>query len=56
MVYMYEGGGAVDHNQSFLLGGVVVNCKAWAWVALAYASARLAGLASGNELEAICQH
>ena len=35
-------------------GGVVVNCKTWAWAAWAYASARLAGLASGNELEAIC--
>ena len=32
----------------------MVNCKTWAWAAWAYASARLAGLASGNELEAIC--
>ena len=27
MVYMYEGGGAVDHNQTPFVGNVVVNCK-----------------------------
>ena len=54
MVYMYEGGGAVDHNQTSLFGNVVVNCKTWRWAAWAYASARLAGLASNNSLDAFC--
>ena len=53
MVYMYNGGGAVDANQSLLLGGVVVNCKSWRWAAWANASARLIGLASNNDLESI---
>ena len=50
MVYMYNGGGVVDVNQSRLLGGAVVNCKSWRWVAWANASARLIGLASNQDL------
>ena len=48
MLYMYIGGGAVDHEQSYLLGGIVVNCKNWRWAALMCAAARIAGLASNN--------
>ena len=48
MLYMYIGGGAVDHEQSYLLGGIVVNCKNWRWAALICAAARIAGLASNN--------
>ena len=35
MVYMYIGGGAVAHGQSYLLGGIVMNCKTWKWVVYA---------------------
>ena len=48
IVYMYIGGGAVDHEQSYLLGGILVNCKNWQWAALMCAAARIAGLASNN--------
>ena len=47
---MYIGGGAVGHEQSYLLGGVVVSCKNWRWAALVYAATRIAGLASNNTL------
>ena len=47
---MYIGGGAVDHEQSYLLGGVVVSYKDWRWAALVYAATRMAGLASNNSL------
>ena len=50
VLYMYVGGGAVDHEQSYLLGGLVVICKNWRWAALASAAARVAGLASNNFL------
>ena len=50
VLYMYVGGGAVDHEQSYLLGGLVVLCKNWRWAALAYAAARVVGLASNNSL------
>ena len=50
ILYMYMGGGAVDHEQSYLLGGLVVSCKSWQWAALVYAAARVAGLASNNSL------
>ena len=48
LVYMYLGGGGVDYEQSPLLQGIVVVCKAWRWAAFAYAAVRLAGLACGN--------
>ena len=51
VLYMYVGGGAVDHEQSHLLSGLVVLCKSWRWAALAYAAARVAGLASNNFLD-----
>ena len=54
-LYMYVGGGAVDHEQSFLLGGLVVVCKTWNWVALMYAAARVAGFASNNNFGNIAQ-
>ena len=47
---MYIGGGAVDHEQSYLLGGLVVSCKSWRWAALVYAATRVVGLASNNSL------
>ena len=47
---MYIGGGAVDHEQSYLLDGVVVTCKHWRWAALVYAAARIVGLACNNSL------
>ena len=47
---MYIGGGAVDYEQSYLLGGLVVVCKTWTWAALVYAAARVVGLASSNSL------
>ena len=47
---LYIGGGAVDHEQSYLLGGVVVTCKHWRWAALVYAAARIVGLACNNSL------
>ena len=47
---MYIGGGAVDYEQSYLLGCLVVVCKSWKWAALVYAAARVAGLASNNSL------
>ena len=50
VLYMYIGGGAVDHEQSYLLGGVVVSYKNWRWAALVYAATRMAGLASNNSL------
>ena len=50
MLYMYIGGGAVDHEQSYLLGGFVVLCKSWRWAALVYAAATVAALASNNSL------
>ena len=50
MLYMYIGGGAVDHEQSYLLGSLVVSCKSWRWAALLYAAARVATLASNNSL------
>ena len=50
VLYMYIGGGAVDHEQSYLLGGLVVLCKSWRWAALVYAAARVVGLASNNSL------
>ena len=54
-LYMYVGGGAVDHEQSYLLGGLVVVCKNWKWAALMYAAARIAGLASNNNFGNIAQ-
>ena len=54
-LYMYVGGGAVDHEQSYLLGGLVVVCKNWKWAALMYAAARVAGLASNNNFGHIAQ-
>jgi len=48
VVYMYVGGGAVDHDQSKLLGGLVVVCESWKWAAVIYTAARIAGLASNN--------
>ena len=47
---MYIGGGAVDHEQSYLLGGIVVTCKRWRWAGLVYAAARIVGLACNNSL------
>ena len=47
---MYIGGGGVDYEQSYLLGGLVVVCKSWKWAALVYAAARVVGLASSNSL------
>ena len=44
-------GDAVDHEQSYLLGGVVVSCKDWRWAALVYAAARRVGLACNNSLD-----
>ena len=41
---------AVDHEQSFLLSGLVVSCKSWRWAALVYTAARMAGLVSNNSL------
>eukprot|EP00959_Pyramimonas_sp_CCMP1952_P366642 7678747-Pyramimonas_sp.AAC.1 len=38
VVYMYVGCGAVDHEQSFLLGGIVDICKSWKWAALVYSA------------------
>ena len=48
MFYMYIGGGDVDHEQFYLLGGIIANCKNWQWAALVCAAARIAGLASNN--------
>ena len=48
VLYMYVGGGAVDHEQSYLLGGLVVVFKNWRWAALAYSAARVVGLASNS--------
>ena len=45
---MYVGGGAVDYEQSYLLGGLVVVCKNWRWAALVSSAARVAALASNN--------
>ena len=53
MLYMYIGGGAVDNNQSFLIGGLVVVCKNWRWAALTHAASRLAGQACQNSLGAM---
>ena len=50
MLYMYIGGGAVDNNQSFLIGGLVVVCRNWRWAALTHAATRLAGQACQNSL------
>ena len=50
VVYMYIGGGAVDYDQSYLLGGLVVSCKGWRWAALVYVATRVVGLASNNSL------
>ena len=50
MLYMYIGGGAVDDDQSFLIGGLVVVCKNWRWAALTHAASRLAGQACQNSL------
>ena len=47
---MYIGGGAVYHEQSYLLGSLVVSCKNWRWAALLYAAARVVTLASNNSL------
>ena len=47
---MYIGGGAVDNDQSFLIGGLVVVCKNWRWAALAHAASRLAGQVCHNSL------
>ena len=43
VLYMYIGGGAVDHHQSHLLGGVVVSCKDWRWAAFIYVAMRIVG-------------
>jgi len=48
VVYMYVGGGAVDHDQSQIFGGLVVVCKSWKWAAMIYTAARIAGLSSSN--------
>ena len=48
MLYMYLGRGAVDYEQSYLLGGLVAISKQWPWAALASSAARVAGLASNN--------
>ena len=45
---MYVGGGAVDYEQYYLLGGLVVVCKNWRWAALVPSAARVAALASNN--------
>ena len=50
MLYMYIGGSAVYHKQSYLLGSLVVSCKSWRWAALLYAAARVATLGSSNSL------
>ena len=50
MLYMYIGGGAVDNDQSFLIGGLVVVCKNWRWAALTHAASRLAGQARHDSL------
>ena len=55
MLYMYVGGGAVDHEQSYMLKGLVVVCKTWEWAALAYAAARVASLACNNTMGPIDQ-
>ena len=47
---MYVGGGAVDHEQSYLLGGIVVICKSWRWAALVYSAVRIAALACNNSI------
>ena len=52
---MYVGGGAVDNEQSFLLGCLVVVCKTWKWAAMMCAAARIAGLASNNYFGNIAQ-
>ena len=54
MLYMYIGGSAVYHKQSYLLG--VVSCKSWRWAALLYAAARVATLASNNSLGPLNSH
>ena len=50
ILYAYLGGSVVDHEQSYLLGSLVVSCKSWRWAALVYAAAKVAGLASNNTL------
>ena len=54
MLYVYEGGNLNDYEQSHVLGSMEVNCRSWEWVTVAYASARLAGLASNNSLGSFC--
>ena len=56
MLYMYIGGSAVYHKQSYLLGSLVVSCKSWRWAALLYAAARVATLASNNSLGPLNSH
>ena len=55
VLYMYVGGGAVDNEQSFLLGRLVVVCKNWKWAAMMYAAARIAGLACTNYFGNVAQ-
>ena len=47
---MYIGGGVVDHEQSYLLGSVMISCQVWRCAALVYAAARIVGLACNNSL------
>ena len=50
VMYIYEGGNAVEHKESHALGALVVVCKNWAWAALVHAAARLVALTSNNDL------
>ena len=47
---MYIGGGAVDHEQSYLLGSVMISCQVWRWAALVCAAARIVGPTCNNSL------
>ena len=50
VLYMYIGGSAVDHEQSYLLGSVMISCQVWRWAALVCAAARIVGPTCNNSL------
>ena len=49
-MYIYDGGHAVQHEQFYDLGALVVVCKNWSWAALVHAAARLVALTGNNAL------
>ena len=50
VMYIYDGGRTLEHNNVHVLGALVVICKNWSWAALVHAAARVVALTGNNTL------